>query len=76
MISHAIDRGDAQDLLSELVGQAAQGEDVILTRAGEPVAKIIPIARAKAPRMFGSARGMIRMADDFDAPLDDFRDYM
>jgi PHD/YefM family antitoxin component YafN of YafNO toxin-antitoxin module len=27
-------------------------------------------------RVFGSARGMIRIADDFDAPLDDFRDYM
>lgn len=76
MASHAIDLRDVQDPLSRLVVQAAQGEEVILTSDGEPVAKIIPIARAKAPRKFGSARGMIRMADDFDAPLDDFRDYM
>jgi len=49
---------------------------VILTQDGEPVAKIIPVARARAPRRFGSAKGEVRMADDFDAPLDDFRDYM
>jgi uncharacterized protein (DUF433 family) len=30
----------------------------------------------RKPRQFGSARGQIRMSDDFDAPLDDFKDYM
>jgi len=40
------------------------------------VAKIIPIARARAPRQFGSARGEIRMAADFDSPLEDFKDYL
>ena len=74
MGERAIDLGHAQQRLAELVDEAAaRGEDVILTDGGEPVAKIVPLARG--PRVFGSARGLIRMADDFDAPLDDFREY-
>jgi len=76
MLPHAIDLDRARDQLPRLVAQAAQGEDVILTERGEPVARITPIAPAKRPRQFGSARGMIQMADDFDAPLEDFKDYM
>jgi len=49
---------------------------VILTEEGEPVARIIPITRARGSREFGSAKGLIYMAEDFDAPLEDFGDYM
>ena len=76
MHSNAIDLNRARDQLPSLIEQAAQGEEVILTEGGEPVARIIPIAPAREPRQFGSARGMIHMADDFDAPLEDFKDYM
>lgn len=72
----AIDLNHAQTRLSELVARAARGEDVILSEGGEPVAKIIPIDRARGPREFGSARGLVHIADDFDAPLEDFGDYM
>ncbi len=48
---------------------------MILTEGGEPVARIIPIARAQGPREFGSARGLIHMTEDFDAPLEEFRAY-
>jgi prevent-host-death family protein len=71
----AFDLGEAQVHLAELVREAARGEEVILTDGGEPVAKIIPITRARKRRQFGSARGLIHVADDFDAPLEDFRDY-
>jgi prevent-host-death family protein len=76
MGEHAIDVSHAQARLPELVQQAARGEDVILTEGGEPIARIIPIQRAHERREFGSARGLIHMADDFDAPLDDFREYI
>ncbi|MBW3569925.1 MAG: type II toxin-antitoxin system prevent-host-death family antitoxin [Gemmatimonadetes bacterium] len=76
MSQHAIDLTHAQTRLPELVRQAARGEDVILTDAGEAVAKIIPITRARGPRQFGSAKGLIHMADDFDEPLEEFEDYM
>jgi prevent-host-death family protein len=76
MAEHAIDLNSPQARLSELVREAARGEDVILTEGGEPVAKIIPLSRARGPRVFGSAKGLIHMSDDFDEPLEDFRDYM
>lgn len=76
MGERAIDLHHAETRLSELVRQAARGEDVILTEGGEPVAKIIPLRRSRGPREFGSARGLIHMSDDFDEPLEDFREYM
>jgi len=76
MGEHAVDLLHAQSRLSELVDEAAQGREVVLTDGGEPVAKIVPIARARAPRQFGSAKGLIHIADDFDAPLEEFSEYM
>lgn len=76
MAERAVDLNNAQSLLPDLVRQAARGEDVVLTEDGEPIARIIPITRARGPRQFGSARGLIRMMDDFDDPLEDFREYM
>ncbi|HEY0022339.1 MAG TPA: hypothetical protein VGB24_05495 [Longimicrobium sp.] len=75
MGERAFDIGSESRLL-EFIRQAGGGEDVILTNGGEPIAKVIPITRAKGQREFGSAKGLIHMADDFDAPLDDFSDYM
>ncbi len=66
---------DAKEHLAELVEQAAQGEDVVITRNNRPLARIVPI-RSRGPRQFGSAKGLIEIAEDFDAPLEDFRDYM
>jgi prevent-host-death family protein len=76
MGERAIDLDHARTQLPELVRQAERGEDVILTEDGKPVAKIIPIRRARGPREFGSAKDWVRLADDFDAPLEDFADYM
>jgi prevent-host-death family protein len=69
--SHAVDLDDAKDHLPELVTHATDGEEVILTRGGLPVAKIVPFERKRGKRQFGSARGMFEMAPDFDDPLED-----
>jgi prevent-host-death family protein len=66
---------DAKEHLAELVEQAANGEEVVITRNNKPLARIVPIRPRKA-RQFGSAKGLIKIAEDFDAPLEDFRDYM
>ncbi len=77
MNSRAIDLHRAQERLPELVSQAnGGGEEIVLTEAGEPVAKIVPLRRTGRRRAPGSARGRIIIADDFDAPLDDFREYV
>ncbi len=70
-----VDLGHAQAHLEELVDKAAHGEEVILTKGGQPVAKLVPLPRAKARRQFGSAKGLITISEDFDAPLDDFAEY-
>lgn len=75
MAAHAIDLQEAQAHLLQLVEQAKHGHEVILTEGGEPVAKIIPVS-APVKRQFGSVKGLIVMSEDFDDPLEDFREYM
>lgn len=76
MAAHLVEVADAAGCLVELITLVSEGVEVILTRNGEAVARIIPAAAPIASRRFGSARGLIEMAEDFDAPLDDLRDYM
>ncbi len=49
----------------------ATGEEIIIAKAGKPVARLVPLATELAVRTPGSARGKIWMAPDFDAPLPD-----
>lgn len=56
--------------LGELVARVASGEEIILTKDGEPMARLAPIL--KPARRFGGLKDQIWMADDFDRPLDDF----
>ncbi len=64
--------------LSDVIKQTSNGEHVIITENGEPVAKLIaiPASERKKERQFGSCKGFIKIADDFDEPLEDFREYM
>ena len=63
--------------LDSLVDAAIAGEEVVLTRDDQAAVRLVPIPSGNSARpQFGSARGLIKMADDFDAPLDDFDDYM
>jgi len=66
--------------LPRLVEQINEnGEDVVIMQGSKPVAKLVSLpSLPERPRpQFGSAKGLILyMADDFDAPLDDFAEYM
>jgi antitoxin (DNA-binding transcriptional repressor) of toxin-antitoxin stability system len=74
MKTYELSTSDAQ--LLDLIDQARPGEDVVLTKDRHPVARIIPLtANGRPTPRAGSLRGMIEMADDFDAPLEDFREY-
>jgi antitoxin (DNA-binding transcriptional repressor) of toxin-antitoxin stability system len=59
----------------ELVAGAMRGEEVIIIKDGEPIARAQSVAPIPLSPRFGSAQGKIEMAPDFDAPLDDFADY-
>jgi len=61
----------AKARLSHLVDCALRGDEVVITRHGRPVARLVPALRPRAPRRLGSLRGKIRVAKDFDAPLPD-----
>lgn len=61
----------AKTHLSRLVDRAAGGEEIILARAGKPVARLVPLAGRARKRRPGLLKGKIEIAPDFDAPLPD-----
>ncbi len=60
---------EAKTHLSALVDRAAAGEEIIIAKAGRPLARLVPLERP--PRRPGRGRGTIAIGDDFDAPLPD-----
>jgi antitoxin (DNA-binding transcriptional repressor) of toxin-antitoxin stability system len=63
--------------LPELVKNARESGDIVLTQDNEPVAKIVALPRRRAARRPGSAKGIIlHIADDFDATPEGFEEYM
>ena len=63
----------AKTQLSRLVDAAAAGQEVVIARAGKPVARLVPLAgpATRAPRVLGGLAGRLRVPADFDAPLPD-----
>ena len=61
---------DAKTHFSKLLARVAAGEEVLIAKAGEPVAKIVPV-RSRQPRRPDTLRGDLWVAEDFDAPLPD-----
>ena len=59
----------AKTQLSRLVDLAADGEEVIITKSGKPIARLVPYVTKGAVRWPGSMRGKIRLKKNFDAPL-------
>jgi prevent-host-death family protein len=61
---------EAKTQLSKLVEEAAQGEEIIIAKAGKPIARLMPLAvHEHKPRTPGSMKGKIWLANDFDAPM-------
>jgi antitoxin (DNA-binding transcriptional repressor) of toxin-antitoxin stability system len=67
---------DAEKQLRRLIEAAEHGEDVVITRGDGASFQLVPLSKSTPRPTFGSAEGEIWMSDDFDAPLDDFEDYM
>lgn len=60
----------------ELMELAALGEEVIIDKDRKPFVKLVPLVARPKQRHFGSAHGLIVIADDFDDPLPDFAEVM
>ena len=69
---------DAQARLKDLIAQLRPGEEVVITQDDRPVARLTAeVPQVKPPRRLGTLKGtVLYMAPDFDAPLDDFKEYM
>jgi len=71
---------DNNSQVAQLVQQASMGEEVVIMRDDTPIAKIVALPQGKGEERkpgFGSGKyALIYMAEDFDAPLEDFKDYM
>ena len=66
-----IDLSYAQTHLAELIEEAARGKEIIITQNDGWAFKIVPVQQPKQRPRFGSAKGLIRMSDDFDESLKD-----
>jgi antitoxin (DNA-binding transcriptional repressor) of toxin-antitoxin stability system len=63
--------------LHTMVEEVQGGEEILLTEHEQPVAKLVPVApQASVHPKAGTLAGSLWMADDFNAPLADFQDYM
>jgi prevent-host-death family protein len=61
---------EAKTHLSRLLLRVADGEEIVIARAGKPVAKLVPVD-PKPQRLIGQDDGLFDVPDDFGAPLPD-----
>ncbi|HYV41022.1 MAG TPA: type II toxin-antitoxin system prevent-host-death family antitoxin [Thermoanaerobaculia bacterium] len=54
---------------SRLLVRVNAGEEIVITKAGKPIARLVPFRRLLRDRIGGQDRGRLRIAEDFDAPL-------
>lgn len=59
----------AKTHLSRLVDRAAGGEEIVIAKAGKPLARLVPYIKSSQPRRPGSMRDKIRVKKNFDQPL-------
>lgn len=60
---------EAKTHFSRLLHEAASGKDVIIAKAGKPLARISKIDNSRLNIRFGVLKGKVRISDDFDAPV-------
>ena len=62
---------EAKSHRSSLVDRAAAGEEFVITKSGQPMARLMPLEAVRTEREPGQGKGRWAVADDFDAPLPD-----
>ena len=68
---------DAQSTLVDLIHQLQPAEEIVITENNRPAARLVAAPSSQLTRRLGTLKGTVRyMAPDFDAPLEDFKEYM
>jgi prevent-host-death family protein len=62
---------EAKTHLSRLVDEVAAGAEIVIAKAGKPMARLSPISVPVRKKHLGLLRGKIKVSDDFNTPLDD-----
>lgn len=70
-ISHleTVNVHEAKTHLSRLLARVEHGEEIVIARAGKPIARLVPVERVTRRRPLGKYKGQIWMSEDFDEPL-------
>ncbi len=69
-MAHTVGVHEAKTHFSELLERVEAGEEIVITRRGSQVARLVGVGAPK-PRRFGQFAGLFDVPDDFDAPLPD-----
>ncbi|MBV9867669.1 MAG: type II toxin-antitoxin system Phd/YefM family antitoxin [Abitibacteriaceae bacterium] len=67
---------EAKTQLPDLVDAALNGAEVVIAKDNQQLVKLVPLETIERRPRFGSAKGLIVMNDDFDEPLEEFKEYM
>jgi prevent-host-death family protein len=70
-MSSVVNIHEAKTHLSRIVDEVAAGAEVIIAKAGKPMARLSPIATPVKPKKLGLLKGKIKIPADFDAPMDE-----
>jgi prevent-host-death family protein len=70
-VARQVNIHEAKTHLSRLVDEAAAGDEIVIARAGKPVARLVGLPSGGEPRKLGMLRGKIWIGPDFDEPLPD-----
>jgi prevent-host-death family protein len=70
-VANTVNIHEAKTHLSRLIDEVAAGAEIIIAKAGKPMARLSPIVTPARKKRLGLLKGKIKVADDFNAPLDD-----
>lgn len=73
---HNINLKEAESRLAELVEEVSSGEEVVIISNDGKCFKLVPFTPIKPTPKFGSAKGLIKISEDFDEPLEGFEEYV
>jgi len=62
---------DAKTNFSKLINRVLKGDDIVIARDGSPLVRLVVYSEVMRERHGGQLRGLMKISDDFDAPLPD-----
>ena len=67
---------EAKTNLSKLIDKVLKGESVIISKSNKPVVKLVLVDEMKNKRSLGTAKESIKISEDFDTPVNEFKEYI